>query len=217
MIDRCIECDGTLRLVREDRELQMGNRSAVVEHELYRCAACAEEYLTPDQMDEVQRRASARIREEEGLLLPEEIRALRERLALTQREFEKLLGVGQKTVARWERGTVFQNPSTDALLRVLQSIPDAVEFLAQRHGVKLPEEFAPMAVREGTVFHYHLPGAVALEYWRSAKFAVLNVPPGWGQNLDVRMRTPAAEHLHGSPAEVIDVPTVRRVRETIGV
>lgn len=213
----CFECDSNLEIVREPREIQLGDRTAVVEHEFYRCVSCGEEFFTPEQMNHVQRLASAVIREEEGLLLPEAIRALRERLGLTQREFEKLLGVGQKTVARWERGTVFQNRSTDALLRVLQCIPDAVEFLAQRHGVKLPEELAPMAVREGTVFHYRLPGELALEYWRSAKFAVLKVPPGWGQNLDVKLRTPAAEQVQGSPAEMIDVPTIRRVRETIGV
>ena len=39
-----------------------------------------------------------------GLLQPEEIRRLRHDLGLTQRALEDILGVGEKTAARWKRG-----------------------------------------------------------------------------------------------------------------
>lgn len=35
---------------------------------------------------------------------PEQIRAKREELMLTQKELAKILGVGQVTIARWENG-----------------------------------------------------------------------------------------------------------------
>jgi HTH-type transcriptional regulator/antitoxin MqsA len=98
---------------------------------------CGGELYAPGQAAATQRRASARIREQDGLLRPEEIRAIRERLGLSQRAFERLLGVGAKTVVRWERGTVFQNRATDALLRLVGSFGAAAEFLAERHGVEL--------------------------------------------------------------------------------
>lgn len=62
-------------------------------------------------MDAVLRRAADQIRDEEGLLGPHEIRAIRERYRLSQADFERLLGTGPKTVTRWERGTVVQTPS----------------------------------------------------------------------------------------------------------
>ena len=39
-----------------------------------------------------------------GLLSPDQIRCLRERLALTQREISGLLQIGEKTWTRWETG-----------------------------------------------------------------------------------------------------------------
>ncbi len=72
-------------------------------------------------------------------MAPQEIRDVRKRLGLTQHAFEKLLGVGPKTVVRWERGTVFQNRSTDSLLRVIDVVPESAQFLARLKGVTLPD------------------------------------------------------------------------------
>ncbi|MBA2245904.1 MAG: type II toxin-antitoxin system MqsA family antitoxin [Gemmatimonadetes bacterium] len=119
------------------REVQIGQRSAVVEDEFFRCIKCGEELYAPGMMDAVMRRAAEKIRREEGLLIPAEIRAIRERYGLTQTEFERLLGVGPKTVVRWERGTVFQNAATDALLRLLDANEENARLLAERHGVTL--------------------------------------------------------------------------------
>ena len=58
---------------------------------------------------------------------------IREGLGLTQQSFEQLLGVGPKTVVRWERGTVFQNRATDSLLRVIRAFPEAARFLGDHH------------------------------------------------------------------------------------
>jgi len=79
-------------------------------------------------------------------LSPGEIRAIRERLRLTQRAFEKLLGVGPKTAVRWEKGTVFQNRSTDSLLRLVDAQPESARFLARIHDVTLPD-FPKVAVQ----------------------------------------------------------------------
>ena len=140
--DACPLCEGALTLVSEDRAVAVGRRSAVVRDEFYRCDSCGEELYAPGQMNASMRRASDRIREAEGLLLPDEIRTIREDLVLSQQAFETLLGVGVKTVVRWEKGTVFQNKATDSLIRVLAAFPSAAAFLAQRHGVKLSSGLA---------------------------------------------------------------------------
>lgn len=92
-----------------------------------RCGKCGEDMLDPGQTDEILRRAAAILRRERGLLTPQEIRELRGDLHLTQEHLEALLGVGPKTVTRWEKGTVFQ--SATAVMRLLRSDPSLVERL----------------------------------------------------------------------------------------
>jgi len=135
-------CGGRLESLAERREVKVGNRSARVMDQFSRCAACAEEFYAPGQMDAALRLASDVIRRDEGLLLPEQIRQLREGLGLSQRAFERLLGVGPKTVVRWEKGSVFQNRATDSLLRVVAGFPQVAAFLAELHGVEMPQESA---------------------------------------------------------------------------
>lgn len=134
----CGICGGDAVLSTQDREVFVGKRSAVVEDEFFRCERCGEGFYEPGQMDASMRKASTAIRGEVGLLLPEEIGAIRQSLDLSQAAFETLLGVGAKTVVRWEKGTVFQNQATDELLRTLRDVPGVAEYLARRSGVEIP-------------------------------------------------------------------------------
>lgn len=127
----CPICDGPTEHVTEERKYRIGSRSAQVLDEFWRCEACGEELYSPGQLANTQRRAAEAIRIQEGLLLPDEIKALRQHLGITQRQLELLIGAGEKTVVRWERGTVFQNRATDSLLRVIRAFPDAARFLAE--------------------------------------------------------------------------------------
>lgn len=137
-VEFCPICDAAMRPVAEERDVSIGRRTALVRDEFLRCCACGEEVYLPGQMERTQTRAARAIRTQEGLLQPEEIRTLRERLGLSQAAFEALLGVGPKTVVRWERGTVFQNAATDALLRVIDRFPEVAEFLAELNGAERP-------------------------------------------------------------------------------
>lgn len=56
-----------------------------------------------------------------GLLLPEELRALRERLAMTQREIGDLLRIGAKSWTRWETGLQRPSQVINLLLKLLAS------------------------------------------------------------------------------------------------
>jgi putative zinc finger/helix-turn-helix YgiT family protein len=55
----------------------------------------------------------------------EEIRQGREKLALTQKQFANLLGVGEATVSRWETGAQIQQRAMDRFLRVCRASPAA--------------------------------------------------------------------------------------------
>jgi HTH-type transcriptional regulator / antitoxin MqsA len=144
----CPICGGEASAVRLEREVHIGKRTAVVDDEFFRCAQCGEELYEPGQLDAVMLRASDAIRRDLGLLRPLEIKALRESLELSQAEFERLLGVGMKTVVRWEKGTVFQNQATDALLRAIREVDGVAEFLSERTGVALPVRTGDTSVPE---------------------------------------------------------------------
>jgi len=50
-------------------------------------------------------------------------------LALTQKQFAALLGVGEATVSRWETSAQIQQRAMDRFLRVCFASPAAVELL----------------------------------------------------------------------------------------
>lgn len=54
-----------------------------------------------------------------GLLLPQEIRRLREIEGVTQKEMSEILQIGEKTFTRWERGRERPSRSLNLLLRSL--------------------------------------------------------------------------------------------------
>ena len=55
-----------------------------------------------------------------GLLVPEEIKALRERLKLTQQEMSTYLGCGEKSYCRWENGSGRQSRMVNNFLLLLR-------------------------------------------------------------------------------------------------
>jgi len=80
------------RRIAEKRDVTVGKRVVRVLDRFARCTDCGEELYAPGQMDATQRRASDLIPKQDGLFLPEEIRAIREALGLTQHAFERLPG-----------------------------------------------------------------------------------------------------------------------------
>jgi HTH-type transcriptional regulator/antitoxin MqsA len=107
------------------------------EDEFYQCSNCGEVFYDGNMADESFRRSAAAIRRADGLLAPDEIREIRFLYGLSQAKLEKLIGSGEKTVVRWERGTIAQNATADTLLRVLRDHPEVVRKLAKDRKVKL--------------------------------------------------------------------------------
>ena len=138
---KCYMCGGQADLVTGRRKTRMGSRPVSFEDEFYKCSNCGEKFYDFEMADESFRRAAAAVRRVEGLLAPDEIRELRAMYGLTQAALEKLINSGEKTVVRWERGTVAQNATADTLLRVLRDHPEVVAKLAEQRGVPvvLPE------------------------------------------------------------------------------
>jgi len=78
------------------------------------CDHCHEEYQTAEA-DEIIRR---QLRNDLGLLQPEQIISERERFGLTQRAMSEATQIPFETISRWENGHVIQSRSSDHHIRL---------------------------------------------------------------------------------------------------
>jgi putative zinc finger/helix-turn-helix YgiT family protein len=91
------------------------------------CPACGEVFYGPEAEQAHRRAICAAF----GLLAPEQIRGVRERLGRSQEEFSRLSGIGVATLSRWEQGRSMPTRALDRYLRVLAALPDAISVLEQ--------------------------------------------------------------------------------------
>jgi putative zinc finger/helix-turn-helix YgiT family protein len=96
------------------------------------CPKCGEIVLRFDEAGQLHRQALEIYRRKYGLLSSVDIRAVRERLGLTQTELARLLRLGKNTLSRWEAGRNVQSASMDLLLRLIRDVPGSVEYLRRR-------------------------------------------------------------------------------------
>lgn len=142
--DLCPHCDVAPEVIRERREVPLGQRRVTIDDEYLRCPKCGEQYYTLAQAEQRQERAVAQSRQDASLLAPHQIRQIRTELGLTLSQFEQLLGVGEKTCIRWEKGRVCQNVATDRLIRLIAANRANAAILAAVNGITLPDScFVP--------------------------------------------------------------------------
>ncbi len=131
-------CGGRYAQHTEQVTVRLSGMSAEVTREFFRCEKCAHEQRTIEQRDAAEKQATDQIRAQYGLLLPKEIRQLRESIGLTSAQLaEVCYGTPKGIVAGWEKGRYLQNREADALLRSLRD-PETLEYRASRAGVVLP-------------------------------------------------------------------------------
>ncbi len=113
------------------------------------CAACGEVVLSLELEEALDREHYRR----KGLLTPDEIKAIRNRAGLSQKEMGERLGVGEKTYTRWENGHSIQNKSSDNMIRLFDKHPEVFEEIeAQRDPERrktIREYIASLAVAKG--------------------------------------------------------------------
>jgi putative zinc finger/helix-turn-helix YgiT family protein len=65
-------------------------------------------------------------------LTPRELERIREDLGVDQGEMSEILGLGDKTYHRWEKGTQFPSRSMGFYIRILAHHPDTFDWLKDR-------------------------------------------------------------------------------------
>ena len=112
--DACPNCGTTMMERRGRLRLPVNGESINVPSATHlRCPKCDEVVLRYVDSRQLSETAIAIYRKKHGLLSADEIRALRERLSLTQNELAKLLRLGSNTISRWESGRNVQTEAMD--------------------------------------------------------------------------------------------------------
>jgi HTH-type transcriptional regulator/antitoxin MqsA len=68
----------------------------------------------------------------ENLLLPQEVKRIRTKIGLTQREAGAIIGGGPNAFQKYEQGTVTVSKAISNFLRVLERHPEEVEELRKQ-------------------------------------------------------------------------------------
>ena len=100
----------------------------LVEVEGHRSPADGEIYFTGEALEKLDEVKSRHM----GLLLPGEIKELREQLGLTQKRMGELLQIGEKSYCRWETGKDRLSRSLNLLLAALSDGRIDVAYLESR-------------------------------------------------------------------------------------
>ena len=90
-----------------------------VEARVLVCAECGEEFYSEELDNATLVSAYNEYRRKHKLLFPEEIRKIREQYGLSQRAFSRLLNWGDKTICRYENGSI-QDKAHNSLLLLLR-------------------------------------------------------------------------------------------------
>ncbi|MBS0213661.1 MAG: type II toxin-antitoxin system MqsA family antitoxin [Proteobacteria bacterium] len=120
------------------REFHPRDRKVTVELLTSRCPACGAEATSAAQHVENLARLKARKDQYDGLLMGEEILALRRRFGITQQQAAKLFGKGKIAFSRYENEATYPDETMTLVLKLAIEKLDVVRWLAERAGIELP-------------------------------------------------------------------------------
>lgn len=121
-------------MVRATRSLEISykGQSTTIDMPGWYCDESGESIFTDEDM-KVSDAALKDLRKEvENLLKPQEIKRIRTKIGLTQREAGSLLGGGPNAFQKYEQNTVTVSKPMSNLLRVLERHPEEIEELKKQ-------------------------------------------------------------------------------------
>jgi HTH-type transcriptional regulator / antitoxin MqsA len=182
---------GSLSAETYSDEIRHNDQTLVVSDlEGSRCDTCNADPVLTEQIKRNQIRISDAKRRADGLLASADIKAIRERLRLSQPEAAALFGGGANAFSKYERGEVAQSVPMDRLMRAVAAFPFLVEFLRAASGSEVSTAHAagytaaqnislndpaytskPVVGEHVAVSSMESQSVVSLTDWRSKKVA----------------------------------------------
>lgn len=132
MIEYCDACGKEVktRIISRQEKFNVCGEDITIEAQVLVCAECGEELFCEELDSATLVNAYNEYRRKHKLLLPNEIKKIREQYGLSQRSFAKLLNWGDKTIYRYENGSV-QDKAHNSLLLFLRDPENMRTYLTE--------------------------------------------------------------------------------------
>lgn len=109
-----------------------------VDIEVCKCSVCGEEIWDDETLKQNEEIIFSKYRKIKGLLFPEEIREIRNKYGLSQKDFSLLLGFGEKTITRYENGAL-QDEAYNLLLNIVKN-PYIFSYIYRKNKNRLSDQ-----------------------------------------------------------------------------
>lgn len=128
----CEECGKEVetRVVTKQESYSVCGENIEVDAEVLICAECGEEFFCEELDGKTLNNAYDKYRRKHKLLFPKEIKDIREQYGLSQRGFAKLLNWGDKTIYRYENGSI-QDKAHNSLLLFLRKPENMKTYITE--------------------------------------------------------------------------------------
>ena len=132
MMEYCDTCGKEVetKIITRPETFKVCGEEVTVEAQILVCAECGEELFCEELDSATLVNAYNEYRRRHKLLLPDEIKKIREQYGLSQRSFAKLLNWGDKTICRYENGSV-QDKAHNSLLLFLREPENMRTYLTE--------------------------------------------------------------------------------------
>jgi len=127
----CPVCEvGKLGVTKKDFEFKYkGHSRTYSSDKVFICSECESSFLNKKDQRNLDFILTNSRKEIDGLLTSDDIKAIRSIFKITQKDFAKLLGVGEKNFAKYESGQATQSRAMDILLRIFRAFPFTIEVV----------------------------------------------------------------------------------------
>lgn len=128
----CEECKKEVetKVVTKKETYDVCGEAIEIDAQVLICEECGEEFYYEEFDNATLIQAYNEYRRKHKLLFPEEIKKIREQYGLSQRSFAKLLNWGDKTICRYENGSI-QDKAHNSLLLFLRRPENMKTYLAE--------------------------------------------------------------------------------------
>lgn len=130
-MNNCPICNGILSKETRKESIQYKNKTLTIEMTGDYCEECGEGFFDDKEQALITNRILLAKRKADNLLAPENIRRIRKKAKLTQKEAQEIFGGGINAFSKYERAEVTQPQSTDLLLRLIDANKLSIEELKQ--------------------------------------------------------------------------------------
>lgn len=129
----CEKCSRSVetKVITKPESYNVHGETIEIDAQVLVCAECGEELYSEELDNTTLLSVYSEYRKRHNFLQPEEIRSIREQYVLSVKEFALLLGWEEKTIHRYENGTI-QNEAHNSLLSLLRDPENMRKYLAER-------------------------------------------------------------------------------------